>query len=65
VGVLVVGGWSEFPFAERRFPTLDEVNAVAPDTPVLILHLYSRALLNKAALRSLGYTRKRQTRRVA
>src|SRR6202453_2726503 len=55
--VRVVGGWSEFQFAERRFPTLDEVNAVAPDTPVFILHLYSSALLNKAALRALGYTR--------
>jgi hypothetical protein len=31
--VRVVGGWSEFQFAERRMPTLDEINAVAPDTP--------------------------------
>src|SRR5881396_1924175 len=27
--VRVVGGWSEFQFAERRMPTLDEINAVA------------------------------------
>jgi predicted amidohydrolase YtcJ len=33
--VRVVGGWSEFQFAERRMPTLDEINAVAPDTPVI------------------------------
>lgn len=52
--VRVVGGWSEFQFAERRMPTLDEINAVAPDTPVFILHLYARALLNRAALRALG-----------
>src|SRR5262245_6734924 len=49
--VRVVGGWSEFQFAERRMPTLEEINAVAPDTPVFILHLYDRAILNAAALR--------------
>jgi len=31
--VRVIGGWTEFQFAERRMPTLDEINAVAPDTP--------------------------------
>jgi predicted amidohydrolase YtcJ len=55
--VRVVGGWSEFQFAERRMPTLEEINAVAPETPVFILHLYARALLNGAALRAVGYTR--------
>ena len=55
--VRVVGGWSEFQFAERRMPTLDEINAVSPDTPVFVLHLYDSALLNKAALRVIGYTR--------
>jgi predicted amidohydrolase YtcJ len=55
--VRVVGGWTEFQFAERRMPTLDEINAVAPDTPVFVLHLYDRALLNGAALRAVGYTR--------
>src|SRR6266436_4886623 len=55
--VRVVGGWSEFQFAERRMPTLDEINTAAPETPVFILHLYCRALLNKAALRACGYTR--------
>src|SRR5580698_7584086 len=54
--VRVVGGWSEFQFAERRMPTIDELNRAAPDTPVFILHLYDRALLNRAALRALGYT---------
>src|SRR6266446_5646963 len=53
--VRVVGGWSEFQFVERRMPTLDEINAVAPDTPVFILHIYARALLNAAALRAVGY----------
>jgi predicted amidohydrolase YtcJ len=55
--VRVVGGWTEFQFAERRMPTLDEINAMTPATPVFILHLYDRALLNKAALRALGITK--------
>jgi predicted amidohydrolase YtcJ len=55
--VRVVGGWSEFQFAERRMPTLDELNQAAPDTPVFVLHLYDRALLNRAALRAVGYTK--------
>ena len=55
--VRVVGGFTEHQFAEKRLPTLDEINAVAPDTPVFILHLYDRALLNGAALRAVGYTK--------
>lgn len=55
--VRVVGGWNEFQFAEKRMPTLDEINQAAPDTPVFLLHLYDRALLNRAALRVAGYTR--------
>jgi predicted amidohydrolase YtcJ len=55
--VRVVGGWTAFQFAERRLPTLDEINAAAPDTPVFVLHLYDRAFLNRAALRAVGYTK--------
>jgi predicted amidohydrolase YtcJ len=55
--VRVVGGWSEFQFAERRMPTLKELNDAAPDTPVFVLHVYDRALLNRAALRAVGYTK--------
>lgn len=55
--VRVVGGFTAHQFAEKRLPTLDEINALAPDTPVFILHLYDRALLNGAALRAVGYTR--------
>eukprot|EP01132_Coremiostelium_polycephalum_P022789 gene22789-27076_t len=55
--VRVVGGWNEFQFAEKRMPTLDELNQAAPDTPVFVLHLYDRALLNRAALRVAGYTK--------
>lgn len=55
--VRVVGGWTEFQFAERRLPTLEEINAVSPDTPVFVLHLYDRALVNRAGLHAMGYTR--------
>lgn len=55
--VRVVGGFNEYQFAERRMPTLSELNAAAPETPVFILRLYDRALLNRAALRAVGYTR--------
>src|SRR4029077_4699481 len=55
--VRVVGGWTEFQFAERRMPTLDEINAVSADTPGFVLHLYDRAILNRAAMRAVGYTR--------
>lgn len=55
--VRVVGGFTEHQFVEKRLPTLDELNRVAPETPVFILHLYDRALLNAAALRAVGYTK--------
>jgi predicted amidohydrolase YtcJ len=55
--VRVVGGFSEHQFAEKRLPTIAELNAVAPDTPVFLLHLYDRAILNAAALRAVGYTK--------
>src|SRR6202000_740262 len=51
----VVGGFTEHQFAEKRLPTIEELNAVAPDTPGFLLHLYDRALLNAAALRAVGY----------
>ncbi|MEM1160447.1 MAG: amidohydrolase family protein, partial [Pseudomonadota bacterium] len=52
--IRVVGGWSADQFAEKRLPTIDEINAVAPEVPVYVLHLYDRCWLNKAALRALG-----------
>lgn len=53
--VRVIGGWNEWPFAEKRMPTLDELNAAAPETPVIVLHLYDSAMMNRAALRALGF----------
>jgi predicted amidohydrolase YtcJ len=55
--VRVVGGFTEHQFDEKRLPTIEELNAVAPDTPVFLLHLYDRAILNAAALRVVGYTK--------
>jgi predicted amidohydrolase YtcJ len=55
--VRVVGGFTEHQFAEKRLPTIEELNTVAPDTPVFLLHLYDRAVLNGAALRIVGYTK--------
>src|SRR5438105_14016717 len=55
--VRVVGGFTEHQFVEKRLPTIEELNVVAPDTPVFLLHLYDRALLNGAALRAVGYTK--------
>jgi predicted amidohydrolase YtcJ len=54
--VRVLGGFTAHQFAEKRLPTIDELNAAAPDTPVFLLHLYDRAILNAAALRVVGYT---------
>src|SRR6516225_3286659 len=55
--VRVVGGFTEHQFAEKRLPTIEELNEVAPNTPIFLLHLYDRALLNGAALRAVGYTK--------
>ncbi|HZT95669.1 MAG TPA: amidohydrolase, partial [Chloroflexota bacterium] len=55
--VRVVGGWSGIQFSERRLPTVSELNRAAPDTPVLVLHLYQSAILNRAAVAALGYTK--------
>jgi predicted amidohydrolase YtcJ len=53
--VRVVGGWSPNQFAERRMPTLRELNEISPDVPVFVLHMYESALLNQAAIKALGY----------
>jgi predicted amidohydrolase YtcJ len=55
--IRVVGGWSAEQMAEQRLPTVAELNAAAPDTPVFVLHLYQSALLNRAALAAVGYAK--------
>ncbi len=54
--VRVVGGWSEYQFAEKRTPTINEIQDATGDTPALILHLYQDMILNKAGLDTLNYT---------
>ncbi|WP_316829831.1 amidohydrolase [Pedobacter aquatilis] len=53
--VKVVGGWNEFQFAEKRQPTIDEINAAVPDKPVFITYLYGKAFLNKKGIEMLAY----------
>jgi len=36
--VRVVGGFTAHQFAEKRLPTLEEINAISPDTPVFNMH---------------------------
>jgi predicted amidohydrolase YtcJ len=55
--VQVIGGWSKEQFAEQRLPTISELNAAAPETPVMVTHLYQSVLLNRAAVQAAGYTR--------
>ncbi len=52
--VRVVGGWSPFQFEERRMPTIAELNEAAPNTPVLVVFLYSKGFLNRAGVAALG-----------
>ncbi|MFN3193100.1 MAG: amidohydrolase [Aureliella sp.] len=54
--VRVIGGWSPFQFKERRLPTVEELNEVAPDTPVYVMFLYSVGFLNRAGCEALGIT---------
>jgi predicted amidohydrolase YtcJ len=55
VWIKVVGGWNEFQFAEKRQPTIDEINTAVPDKPVFITYLYGKAFLNKKGIEVLGY----------
>jgi predicted amidohydrolase YtcJ len=55
--VRVVGGFTPEQFLEKRLPTLREINDAAPNTPVFVLHLYQSALLNRAALKAVGFVK--------
>ena len=55
--VQVIGGWTWAQFAEKRLPTLDEINAATGDTPCMVMHLYDRLWVNRAGIRVLGWTR--------
>ena len=53
--IRVAGGFSEFQFKEKRLPTVAELDAVAPNHPVLIHHLYKLTLLNSKAISYFNY----------
>ncbi|MEM8688498.1 MAG: amidohydrolase [Pseudomonadota bacterium] len=55
--IRVAGGFSEFQFKEKRLPTVVELDAVAPEHPVLIHHLYKLTLLNSRAIDYYGYNK--------
>jgi len=52
--VRVMGGWSPYQFAEKRMPTVAELNRAAPQVPVLVLFGYSQVLVNRAGTAELG-----------
>ncbi|WP_422081077.1 amidohydrolase family protein [Ulvibacterium sp.] len=53
--IRVVGGFSWEQFKEKRMPTLEEINKVAPDHPVYIFYLYAYGMLNRKAVEVLNY----------
>jgi predicted amidohydrolase YtcJ len=55
--IVVGGGWVPTQFAERRFPTRADLDAVAPKHPVYVQYLRQGALLNTAALAAVGIDR--------
>lgn len=55
--VRVIGGWSPYQFDEQRMPTPAELTEAAPDTPVFVSFLKSRAFVNRAGAEALGINR--------
>jgi len=55
--IVVGGGWVPTQFSERRLPTRAELDAIAPKHPVYIQYLRQAAVLNSAALASVGISR--------
>jgi len=54
--IVTSNGWHESNLAENRVPTLAEMDAVAPDKPVLARRGGHFAVVNSAALRAAGIT---------
>jgi len=55
--VQVVGGWPGVQFAERRLPTLEEINTATGGLPACVRPIDDRAFANRASLLVLGITR--------
>jgi predicted amidohydrolase YtcJ len=60
--IITFGGWHESQLEEKRAPTREELDRVAPNSPVLLRILLPHpsthfAVLNSAALKAVGITR--------
>jgi len=56
--IVVAGGWVPTQFSDRQFPTRAQLDAIAPNHPVYIQYLRQGALLNSAALKTVGINSK-------
>lgn len=54
--IRVAGGWHESQLAEKRMPTVAELDQAAPNHPVWFQRLYDHAILNSAGRKVLGIT---------
>jgi predicted amidohydrolase YtcJ len=52
--LIVAGGWTEQQFAERRRPTLAELQEAAPEHPVYVQLFYEAVAMTPRALDALG-----------
>jgi len=52
--LIVAGGWTELQFAEKRRPTLAEVQRAVPHNPTYLQMFYSHALMTPSALSETG-----------
>ncbi|HET7524384.1 MAG TPA: amidohydrolase family protein, partial [Burkholderiaceae bacterium] len=52
--LIVAGGWTEQQFAEKRRPTLAEVQRAVPDNPTYLQMFYSHVLMTPKALADVG-----------
>jgi predicted amidohydrolase YtcJ len=54
--IVVAGGWHESQFAEKRIPTMADLDVASADHPIWVQRLYERAIMNRVAVRTLGIT---------
>jgi len=54
--IRVIGGWHPNQLAERRGPTREELDRVAPGHPVVIQNQYEWGVLNTLAVKAVGLT---------